>query len=61
MYEWVYNRAHIDDAKVVWAQDMGEQNAELIRYFRGRRVWLLDPDTPGMATLSPYFATASER
>jgi hypothetical protein len=61
MYEWVYNRAHIDDAKVVWAQDMGEQNAELIRYFRGRRVWLLDPDAPGMATLSPYFATASER
>jgi hypothetical protein len=43
--EWVYNRADIDAAKMVWARDMGDsQNAELIRYFPHRRVWLAEPD-----------------
>jgi len=43
--EWVYNRADIDNAKIVWARDMGPtDNAELIRYFKDRSVWLLQPD-----------------
>jgi len=43
--EWVYNEADIDTAKVVWARDMGPaQNKELIRYYRDRRVWLVEPD-----------------
>ncbi len=52
--EWVNNRAQIDKAKVVWARDMGNSgNAEIIRYFPQRRVWLAEPDLapPG---LSPY-------
>jgi hypothetical protein len=60
--EWVYNSPEIDSAKVIWARDaenvdnQGENsdpNAELLRYYRDRKVWLVQPDaTP--ATLTPY-------
>jgi len=52
--EWVYNSADINHEKVIWARDMSPaENAELIRYFKGRDVWLLEPDdTP--PKLSPY-------
>jgi hypothetical protein len=46
LLDWVYNGADIDHQKVVWARDMGAmQNEELLRYYRERRVWLLEADT----------------
>lgn len=43
--EWVYNDADIDGAKVVWARDISpEQNEELIRYYKDRRVWVVEAD-----------------
>jgi len=52
--EWVYNRADIDAAKIVWARDMDDSgNVELIRYFPHRRVWLAEPDL-APPRLTPY-------
>jgi hypothetical protein len=42
--EWVFNNADIDGSKVIWARDMGAQNAELLEYFSRRKAWLLEPD-----------------
>jgi hypothetical protein len=52
--EWVYNEASIDSAKVLWAREMSAtDNAELIRYYKGRTVWLVEPDAIP-ARITPY-------
>jgi hypothetical protein len=41
--EWVYNRADLDGAPVIWAHDMGDdRNQRLLQYFAGRKAWLLE-------------------
>jgi hypothetical protein len=62
-HEWVWNEASIDDAKVVWARDMGDgANRELLQYFEGRRAWRINvwringDDSP--PRLEPYSAAA---
>jgi hypothetical protein len=53
-HEWVYNDAGINTAKVVWARDMGKDaNEELTQYFRDRKIWSLDGDSPA-PRLVPY-------
>ncbi len=59
--EWVYNRADIDDANVVWAREIPGVNVQpLLDYFHGRRVWLALPDTvpPQMTRYVPLAAPA---
>jgi len=52
--EWVYNRADIDDSKVVWARESdAADNLELLRYYHNRRAWLVEPDTTPV-TVTPY-------
>jgi hypothetical protein len=44
-HDWVYNEADIDNARVVWAREMGpSQDAELLDYFKDRSLWLLEAD-----------------
>jgi hypothetical protein len=53
--EWVYNSAEIDTSKIIWAREMDvANNLELIRYYRDRRVWLVEPDVmPAKVTECP--------
>ncbi len=43
--EWVYNAADIDNARVVWARDLGtEENRKILAYYANRTPMLLEPD-----------------
>jgi hypothetical protein len=54
--EWVYNRAVLDEAKVVWANDLGrERNRDLMRYFKDRQAWLVEPDEHGRFIPYPLY------
>jgi uncharacterized membrane protein (UPF0136 family) len=56
--EWVYNAADIDHSKVIWARDMDTiHNRELFEYYRDRKIWLVQPDSPPESVLSPYPVT----
>ena len=50
--EWVYNKADIDQAAVVWARDMGDEaNRTLLEYFPERRAWFLESGPRGPRTM----------
>ena len=57
--EWAYNGADIDGSPVVWARELDRgSNQKLLRYFSGRRVWLVEPDRPS-PQLEPYDGAAA--
>jgi len=56
--EIVYNGADIDAQKIVWAYDFGpDADRPLLDYYRGRKVWLVQPDGPN-PSIEPYSASA---
>jgi hypothetical protein len=55
--EWVYNAANIDESKVIWAREMSaEENLALMRYYKDRTVWLVEPDAVPVRVM-PYPGT----
>jgi hypothetical protein len=59
-YEWVNNDADIDHAKIVWARGIpGLDTRPLLDYYKGRKVWLVNPDSDP-AILSPYASPGPE-
>jgi len=54
--EWVYNEADIDQARIVWARDLGDaENEKLLRYYPDRTAWRLEPDAtpPKLSRYAP--------
>ncbi len=52
--EWVYNDPDIEHAKTIWAREMSPaQDQQLIQYYTGRQVLLVEPDLDPVK-ISPY-------
>lgn len=52
--EWVYNQPNLNRSKVIWARNMSSaDNLDLIRHYRNRQVWLVEPDAMP-ARMVPY-------
>jgi len=44
-FEWVYNRADIENAEVVWAHVLDKkENSKLIEHFANRQIWWINAD-----------------
>jgi hypothetical protein len=55
--EWIGNEANIDQARIVWALDLGRsENEKLRQYYPDRTPWLLEPDDRP-PRLQPYAQT----
>lgn len=46
--EWVYNRADVDAARIVWCRAIGsEEDARVMSHYAGRRFWLAEVESTG--------------
>jgi len=53
-HEWIHNAADPDQARIVWAQDLGaDRDDDLVHHYRDRTPWLLEPDAHP-PRLTPY-------
>jgi len=62
-FEWVYNGAEIDSAKILWARELDRaQNEKLFAYFKDRQIWLVNADEygPNAREARPYPRTAEQ-
>jgi hypothetical protein len=58
--ELVYNHADIDRSKVVWARSLGaEKDAELIRHYPDREVWIVEEDASVTLSSAPDFVRSA--
>ncbi|WP_145230051.1 hypothetical protein [Gimesia algae] len=58
LFDWVYNRADIENAEVVWANILtNEENQKLIEHFADHQVWWIDVDSKQIK-LRPLSTTA---
>ena len=58
--EWVYNEADLQQAKIIWARDLGPETDALVQHFSDRRAVVVEPDLDPRVVV-PYqysFATA---
>lgn len=59
-FEWIYNRADIEDAKIIWIRSSRDpkEDLEVINRFSGRKLWVAEPDAnPPLVT--PYSSARS--
>jgi hypothetical protein len=54
-WEWVFNEADIDAAKVVWARELNpSRNQQLLQYYSDRKAWLVIAEEPTTNVLREY-------
>ena len=51
--EWVYNEADLQQAKIIWARDLGPETDALVKHFSDRRAVVVEPDRNPRAVV-PY-------
>lgn len=55
--EWVYNEADLNQAKVIWARDLGPATDALVRHFPDRRAVVVEPDLDPRTTVPYQFSS----
>lgn len=59
--EWVYNKADIDHAKIVWAREIpGVSLQPLLDYFKDRNVYVVEPEARAVRA-TPYAEMSTQK